>query len=123
MHDAGGELLLMGFLGGSYMRCCIAGSHRPLRASLRPSAPRAGALLCGAPALFVSIPLGRRLKGRKGMFRRRNQQEEAQEKGSQEPGVVPWQRAAFKLLLFELVSVGIPLLLLRLINKLLTRSS
>jgi len=57
------------------------------------------------------------------MFRRRNQQEEAQEKGSQEPGVVPWQRAAFKLLLFELVSVGIPLLLLRLINKLLTRSS
>src|SRR5215211_6770719 len=116
MHDAGGELLLMGFLGGSYTRCCIARSHRPLRASLRPSAPRAGALLCGAPALFVSIPLGRRLKGRKGMFRRRrNQQEEAQERGSQE--------AAFKLLLFELVSIGIPLLLLRLINKLLTRSS
>jgi hypothetical protein len=79
--------------------------------------------LYGAPALFVSIPLGRRLKGRKGMFRRRNQQEEAQEKGSQEPGVVPWQEAAFKLLVFELVSVGIPLLLLRLINKLLTRSS
>ena len=57
------------------------------------------------------------------MFRRRNQQEEAQEKGSQEPGVVSWQEAAFKLLVFELVSVGIPLLLLRLINKLLTRSS
>jgi hypothetical protein len=59
------------------------------------------------------------------MFRRRsNQQEEAQEKkGSQEPEVVPWQEAAFKLLVFELVSVGIPLLLLRLINKLLTRSS
>ena len=57
------------------------------------------------------------------MFRRRNQQEEAQEKGSQEPGFVPWQEAAFKLLVFELVSVGIPLLLLRLINKLLTRSS
>jgi hypothetical protein len=57
------------------------------------------------------------------MFRRRNQQEAAQEKGSREPGVVPWQEAAFKLLLFELVSVGIPLLLLRLINKLLSRSS
>jgi hypothetical protein len=57
------------------------------------------------------------------MFRRRNQQEEAQEKGSQEPGVVPWQEAASKLLVFELVSVGIPLLLLRLINKLLSRSS
>jgi hypothetical protein len=57
------------------------------------------------------------------MFRQRNQQEEAQEKGSQEPGVVPWQEAAFKLLLFEVVSVGIPLLLLRLINKLLSRSS
>jgi len=57
------------------------------------------------------------------MFRRRNQQQEAQEKGSQEPGVVPWQEAAFKLLVFELVSVGIPLLLLRLINNLLIRSS
>jgi len=59
------------------------------------------------------------------MFRRRrNQQEEAQEKkGSHEPGVVPWQEAAFKLVVFELVSIGIPLLLLRLINKLLTRSS
>jgi hypothetical protein len=57
------------------------------------------------------------------MVRRRNQQEEAQEKGSQEPGVVPWQEAAFKLLVFELVSVGIPLLLLRLINKVLSRSS
>ena len=58
------------------------------------------------------------------MFRRlRNQQKEAQEKGSQEPGVVPWQEAAFKLVVFEVVSVGIPLLLLRLINKLLTRSS
>jgi hypothetical protein len=59
------------------------------------------------------------------MFRRRrNQQEEAQEKRSQEePAIVPWQEAAFKLLVFELVSVGIPLLLLRLINKLLSRSS
>ena len=58
------------------------------------------------------------------MFRRRrNQQQEAQEKGTHEPEVVPWQEAAFKLLVFELVSVGIPLLLLRLINKLLTRSS
>jgi len=58
------------------------------------------------------------------MFRRqRNQQEQAQEKGSQEPEVVPWQEAAFKLLLFEVVSVGIPLLVLRLINKLLSRSS
>jgi hypothetical protein len=58
------------------------------------------------------------------MFRRRrNQQEEAQEKGSHEPGFVPWQEAAFKLLVFELVSIGIPLLLLRLINKLLTRRS
>jgi len=59
------------------------------------------------------------------MFRRRrNQQEEAQEKkGSHEPRVVPWQEAAFKLLVFELVSLGIPLLLLRLINKLLMRSS
>ena len=57
------------------------------------------------------------------MFRRRNQQQEAQEKGSHEPEFVPWQEAAFKLLVFELVSVGIPLLLLRLINKLLTRSS
>ena len=58
------------------------------------------------------------------MFRRlRNQQQEAQEEGSQEPGVVPWQEAAFKLLVFELVSLGIPLLLLRLINKLLIRSS
>jgi hypothetical protein len=80
----------------------------------------------GAQALFVSIPLGRRLKEREGMFRRRrNHQEEAQEeRGShEEPGVVPWQEAAFKLLVFELVSLGIPLLLLRLINKLLTRSS
>jgi hypothetical protein len=58
------------------------------------------------------------------MFRRQsNQHEEAQEKGSQEPGVVPWQEAAFKLVVFELVSIGIPLLVLRLINKLLTRSS
>jgi hypothetical protein len=57
------------------------------------------------------------------MFRRRYQQGEAQEKESQEPGVVPWQEAAFKLLLFEVVSVGIPLLVLRLINKLLSRSS
>jgi hypothetical protein len=58
------------------------------------------------------------------MFRRRrNKQDQAQEKGSQEPGVVPWQEAAFKLLLFEVVSVGIPLLVLRLINKLLSRSS
>ena len=59
------------------------------------------------------------------MFRRRrnHQQEVAQEKGSHEPGVVPWQEAAFKLLVFELVSLGIPLLLLRLINKLLTRIS
>ena len=58
------------------------------------------------------------------MFRRRrNQREEAQERGSHEPGVMPWQEAAFKLLVFELVSVGIPLLLLRLINKLFTRSS
>jgi hypothetical protein len=58
------------------------------------------------------------------MFRRRrNHQEEAQEKGSHEVGVVPWQEAAFKLLVFELVSVGLPLLVLRLINKLLTRSS
>jgi hypothetical protein len=56
------------------------------------------------------------------MFTQKNQQEEAQEKGSQESGVVPWQEAAFKLLLFEVVSVGIPLLVLRLINKLLTRS-
>jgi hypothetical protein len=97
-------------------------AQAPQSLSKTLGATRAGAL-CGAPALFVSIPLGWRLKGRKGMFRRRNQQEEAQEKGSQEPGVVPWQEAAFKLLLFELVSVGIPLLLLRLINKLLTRSS
>ena len=58
------------------------------------------------------------------MFRRRrNQQEEAQERGSQEPGFVLWQEATFKLVVFELVSIGIPLLLLRLINKLLTRSS
>ena len=57
------------------------------------------------------------------MFRRRNQQEEVQENGSQEPGFVPWQEAAFNLVVFELVSIGIPLLLLRLINKLLTRSS
>ena len=60
------------------------------------------------------------------MFRRRrrnHQQEEAQENGSHEPGVVPWQEAAFKLIVFELVSIGIPLLLLRLINRLLTRSS
>ena len=58
------------------------------------------------------------------MFRRlRNQQEQAQEKESQEPGVVPWQEAAFKLVVFEVVSLGIPLLVLRLINKLLSRSS
>jgi hypothetical protein len=58
------------------------------------------------------------------MFRRRrNQQEQAQERGSQEPGVVPWQEAAFKLVVFEIVSIGIPLLLLKLINKLLSRSS
>jgi hypothetical protein len=55
--------------------------------------------------------------------RRRNHQEEAPEEGSHEPGVVPWQEAAFKLLVFELVSLGIPLLLLRLINKVLIRSS
>ena len=48
---------------------------------------------------------------------------EAQEKGSHEPEFVPWQEAAFKLLVFELVSIGIPLLLLKLINKLFTRSS
>ena len=58
------------------------------------------------------------------MFRRRrNHQQEAQEKGSHEPGIVSWQEAAFKLIVFELVSIGIPLLLLKLINKLLTRSS
>ena len=58
------------------------------------------------------------------MFRRRNQQEEeAQEKGSQVPGIVPWQEAAFKLFVFELVSIGIPLLVVRLINKLLARSA
>jgi hypothetical protein len=68
------------------------------------------------------------------MFRRRNQHQEAQEKGSQEPGALdgpyddvnaqpPWQEGAFKLLILELVYLGIPLLLLRLINKLLTRSS
>ena len=58
------------------------------------------------------------------MFRRRkNHHQEAQERGSHEPGVVPWQEAAFKLIVFELVSIGIPLLLLRLINKLRTRSS
>jgi hypothetical protein len=58
------------------------------------------------------------------MFRRRrNHQQEAQEKGSHEPEFVPWQEAVFKLVVFELVSIGIPLLLLRLINKLLTRSS
>ena len=60
------------------------------------------------------------------MFRRRRRKhhEEAQERGShEEPGVVPWQEAAFKLLVFELVSLGIPLLLLRLINKVLSRSS
>jgi hypothetical protein len=70
------------------------------------------------------------------MFRRSNQHEEAQEKGSQEPEPVAldgpydvmnaqptWQEGAFYLLILELVFVGIPLLLLRLINKLLTRSS
>jgi hypothetical protein len=59
------------------------------------------------------------------MFRRRNQHEEAQEeKGSQEePGVVPWQEGAFKLLILELVYIGIPLLVLRLINKVLARSA
>ena len=63
-------------------------------------------------------------------FRWRNQHEEAQEeeeeKGSQEEqqqGVVTWQETAFKLLVFELVSVGIPLLVLRLINKVLARSA
>ena len=64
-------------------------------------------------------------------FRRRNQHEEAQEeeeKGSQEEqqqqqGVVTWQETAFKLFVFELVSVGIPLLVLRLINKVLARSA
>jgi hypothetical protein len=68
------------------------------------------------------------------MFRRRNQHEEAPEKGSQEPGALDgpyddvnaqptWQEGAFYLFILELVFVGIPLLLLRLINKLLTRSS
>ena len=58
------------------------------------------------------------------MFRRRrNQRQEAQAKESQEPEVVPWQEAAFKLVVFEVVSVGIPLLVLRAINKLLTRRS
>ena len=57
------------------------------------------------------------------MFRRRNQQEEAQEKGSQEPRLAPWQEGALRLFILELVLVGIPLLGLRLINKLLTRSS
>ena len=67
-------------------------------------------------------------------FRWRNQHEEAQEeeeeeKGSQQQqqqqqqGVVTWQETAFKLLVFELVSVGIPLLVLRLINKVLARSA
>jgi hypothetical protein len=55
--------------------------------------------------------------------RRRNHHQEAQENGSHEPEFVQWQEAAFKLVVFELVSLGIPLLLLRLINKLLTRSS
>ena len=70
------------------------------------------------------------------MFRQRNQHEEALEKGSkeQEPGALDgpyddvnaqptWQEGAFYLLILELVFLGIPLLLLRLINKLLTRSS
>ena len=60
-------------------------------------------------------------------FRQRNQHEEAQEeeeKGSQQQqGVVTWQETAFKLFVFELVSVGIPLLVLRLINKVLARSA
>jgi hypothetical protein len=69
-------------------------------------------------------------------FRRRNHQEETQEeKGSQEPepGILdgpydvdaqpPWQKGAFNLFILELAYLGIPLLLLRLINKLLTRSS
>jgi hypothetical protein len=70
------------------------------------------------------------------MFRRNNQDEEAQQKGSQDPEPValdgpyddvnaqpPWQEGAFKLVILELVYLGIPLLVLRLINKLLTRSS
>ena len=70
------------------------------------------------------------------MFGRRNQHEKAQEKGSQEsePGALDgtyddvnaqptWQEGAFKLLILELVYLGIPLLVLRLINKVLTRSS
>ena len=70
------------------------------------------------------------------MFRPSNQHEEAQQKGSKEPepGALDgpyddvnaqptWQEGAFYLLILELVFLGIPLLLLRLINKLLTRSS
>ena len=70
------------------------------------------------------------------MFRRSNHHEEAQDKGSQEPepGALDgpydevntqptWQEGAFYLLILELVFLGIPLLVLRLINKLLTRSS
>ena len=57
------------------------------------------------------------------MFGRRNQHEEAKEKGSQKPRVAPWLEGAFRLFILELVFVGTPLLLLRLINKLLTRSS
>ncbi len=70
------------------------------------------------------------------MFRQRNQHVEAQEeKGSQEPepGILdgpydvnaqpPWLEGALRLFILELVFVGIPLLVLRLINKVLTRSS
>ncbi len=70
------------------------------------------------------------------MFRRSNQHEEAQQKGSQEPeqGALDgpydevnaqptWQEGAFYLLILELVYLGIPLLVLSVINKVLSRSS
>ena len=69
------------------------------------------------------------------MFRRRNQHEEVQEKGPQEPepGALDapydvsaqptWQEGAIRLFILELVYFAMPLLLLRLIYKLLTRSS
>src|SRR5829696_218694 len=61
-----GEVRLTIILGSSYTRCCIAGSHRPLRASLRPSAPRGPGLSAGLPPSLLAFHWAGGSKGGKG---------------------------------------------------------